>query len=711
MPIIARLPACVLLLVVAVYTGSYCSGRMVMIEGSVVAILLLPCLWLVAMPGRLRCDGLAGWFLATAIALEAWMAGVQLLRHDALPAGWWCFAERAAGLCTVLLLLGSSLPVRVLVQVMGAAAACAVTVCLVMNASLDLLLPLSTDCFAFGHVNILANTAGPSLIVWAVLMIADWRAGERPRLRDLVLLASGIISLGVITVATQRRGVLLAVAAVGVLLAVRWLMQRSRILGLAVMALLALAAGGMALRQFSHTTPSLRNERVALYRSGVEGVVAALPCGFGHYGALHLQTVDGESCRHMTANGGYGEDIHNQLLEAALDGGPVALMLVLGLIALAALRVMVVSDARLRLALEAMGVAILIHLVTDNVYGTEVGLMWLSVAVGMMLTADTARAVLPAWRWMPDARLLAWPLALISAGGALSDVRAALLPSDAGSSSRFLCLQTALVPQSVSLHAEAILQSDDPGVDMAQRDHALDISVATMGWTIRTAIFEVERRRRTGPPAQTIHALLRVLQLSPFFKEYYEALAVVVIQHPECAGLVPPAVRQRIAYLRGDRTLPKPSLSPAPRFIDEAIDDFTAIIWSITNNVPWSDISAPLQGLVQRYGDIQGVAQLALMAVCAAPPGSFPWMQDCAPQFAVALRSAGAVSAYFGLARTPEQARSLLPIAEQLFPETFVAFRSGTLRMTNDPMAIMARTSLAHLWGLALCATPPKASR
>jgi hypothetical protein len=147
--------------------------------------------------------------------------------------------------------------------------------------------------------------------------------------------------------------------------------------------------------------------------------------------------------------------------------------------------------------------------------------------------------------------------------------------------------------------------------------------------------------------------------------------------------------------------LPKPVLSPAPRFIDEAIDEYTAIIWSISNDVPWTEISQPLHGLVARYGDVPGVTQLALMAVCAAPSGTFPWLEECVPQIAVALRGPGTTPAYFGLAQMPDQARRLLPIAERLYPEAFASFAAGSMRITNDPVAIMTRLALVRLWGLA----------
>jgi hypothetical protein len=710
MPIIARLPACLLMFIVVVYTLSFCSGRMAVVEGTVAVLLLLPCLWALAVPWTRPADGLTGWFIATLLLLEAWMAGIQLLRAEALPAGWWCFIERAAGVATLALLVGAAPEVRGMVRLLGASAAMAVTVCAILNGWLGLLHPLETDCYGFGHINILANTAGPSLIALVVLLVTDWRTTGRPPLRDLLLAGCGVISLGVITVATERRGVLLGAAAAMLWLLVRWLWVRQRRLAIALVAASALVGALSVLHLFTNTTPGLRAERVSLYRSGLEGVVAGAPWGFGHYGALHLQTVQGEASRHMTANGGYGEDIHNQFLESALDGGPVALFLVLAAIALAAWKAMTISDAGLRLAFQAMGMAILVHLLTDPVYGTEVGVVWLSVVAGMMFAAP-ARAVLPAPRWLPPLPLLAWPAALLAAAGAASDLRPALQGARSGVQDSYRCLETVLTPQAVCLYSEKLLESEDPWMDLERRKAVLAISTGRMGWTIRTAMFEVDRALRAGEDEASVTAIMRVLDLNPFFKEYYEQLANLLGRHPGCARLVPAATRVRLQYLGGDAKLPRPDIGRPPSGIDGAADLYAAIIWSIANGLPWKDLDGPLQGLCRRYGDIQGVAQLAVMAACTAPEGTFAWLAADAATLGVGLRSPGATINAFALATTPAQARTLLPIAANMYPVFMSDCRLGTMHVVLDPMAVSMRVAFVRLWGLTRLPGPPGTPR
>ncbi len=709
LPLIARLSACLPMLAVAAYTLSFCSGRMVVVEGSVALLLLLPCLWAAATPWRRLEAGLAGWVVLAALALGGWMAAVQLLRQEALPAGWWMFAVRAAGLGTLLMLLAGGADARTLVRLGGGAAACALTVGAVMNGWLGVMHPLDTDCFGFGHINILVNTAGPALLAALVLVVADSRAGRRPLGRELAVLLVGALSLAVIVVVTQRRGVVLSAACGLSVLLVAWLYPRRRALALTLVAVGLLVGGISVVHQFAGATPGLRGERIQLYRAGVEGVLASLPWGFGHYGALHLQTVAGEAARHMTANGGYGEDVHNQLLEVALDGGPFALLLALAGLALVGWHVHRVSDPGLRPALQALAAAVLVHLVTDNIYGTEFGTLWFAWAVGTMLCAPSTASApwLPSLAHrLPPLPLLCWPLAAVALWGALIDLHPALQSAGAGAADTFACLERARNPQAVGFYADRLLGAEDPWLDSGRREATLRLATGMMGWTTRTAIYEVDCAQRAHDPERALQAIVRVLTFSPCFHQYYEQLSGVIAAQPRLERLLPPTVRLRLAYLRGDPGLPRPDLTHPPATVGEAADLYAALSWAIANNLPWSEIERPLGELARRYGDLQGVAQLVAMAVCAAPERPFPWLGEVSGVLGVGLRTPGAGMMALAVASTPAQARALLPLAEQLYPTIIDDCRRGTLHPTSDAQWVALQTTVIRLWGRARL-TPP----
>ena len=127
--------------------------------------------------------------------------------------------------------------------------------------------------------------------------------------------------------------------------------------------------------------------------------------------------ADGESARHLIATSGWGTHIHNEFLDVLLDGGPVALALFLVLIGLLVYRVSRIGEPAVRLAYQALGVAVLVHLLTDNVYGTEVGQSWCGVVIGMMLAAPLAGPGPRTLGLFSSIRWLAWPFALMSLWG------------------------------------------------------------------------------------------------------------------------------------------------------------------------------------------------------------------------------------------------------------------------------------------------------
>jgi hypothetical protein len=214
-------------------------------------------------------------------------------------------------------------------------------------------------------------------------------------------------------------------------------------------------------------------------------------------------------------------------------------------------------------------------------------------------------------------------------------------------------------------------------------------------------VFAAILAEQANDPARSVQAILRVLALMPFFHEFYEQLAVLVSQHPDCDRLLPQEVRQRLAYLRGDPRLPRPDLQLSPQSIEVAADLWAALSWSIANGLPWKALDAPLHRLAQRYGDIQGVAQLVVMATCAAPAGTFAWLGDAAPVLTVGLRTAGAQLKAFALATTPAQARALLPLAERMFPTILDDCRRGTMHAGQDPLGSAVRSAIVRLWGLS----------
>ncbi|MBA3938715.1 MAG: O-antigen ligase family protein, partial [Planctomycetes bacterium] len=368
-PLIGQLPAGILLWAALAFTISFCCFRFSQVDASVLLLVLAPLLWLPAMPAlRLR-DGALECFVMLALMWQVWMVGVQALVPAALPCGWWRVAEHAAALATCLFLAVRRDEPRAQLRLFGTGAAAAALLAVGVSGYDGLISSLQTACFGFGHVNILMNTAGPALLAWFVLCAHDWHSGRRPSARDLTILAVGLGCLLVLAVGTGRRGILVAYGAAAAWFLWRHLLARSAAVGWSVALLAVALAGAFAWHVATADLVSGRLERINIYRAAWEGAQASFPWGYGYYGALHLQWLDTEHARHLTATGGWGMHAHNEFLDTLLDGGPLALLLLCATLALLAQRVWHLRDPGLRAAWQAAGVAIGVHLMTDNCYG------------------------------------------------------------------------------------------------------------------------------------------------------------------------------------------------------------------------------------------------------------------------------------------------------------------------------------------------------
>jgi hypothetical protein len=695
-----RLPGCLLVLMSAAFTIAYLSGCTLLDQAPVLVALALPVLVLAWQPRTAICDGLVErWFLL-AIALLVWMAGVQYLRSDALPAGWLRIAERGAALALCLLVALSRVPTRDMIALLGASAALASVIAVLMDGLAGNLKQYYIGSFGLGQINLLCNTAGPAILAWSALQISDAVTGRGWRPRDAILATAGFAALLIIAILTRRRGVMVAMTCATLWPLGCWLYQRHRHLALALAGALAALLVILAVHLLSEDTPSLRNERISIYRCAVEAVGAAWPFGFGHYGILHVQQIQSEACRHFTACGGWTQQAHNEFLDVAVDGGPVALLVVLALALMAAYRLTRIRDPQVRLALQMLAIAVLIHLMTDNVFGLAPAEAWLGTVVGAMLAAPVSGPVLRRWRLLPLVPVVAALFTTLAAWGVWHQLQPTLLMRDAGIQPRLESLAASREPVIIDVQAKLLFAAAGPEISDGMVRDVVGTAVHLMGWTGALAVAQSDCEARAGHAQAETVALLRVLGMLPCYRQAYEELGRVISHNPECATAVPAEVQRRLAYLGGDRRLPAPNLAIAPRTMDDAIDAYASITWAIATGRPWPMIADALRTLCRRYGDIPGVAQLTLQAMEAAPAGSFPWLNEVYPAIEVGLRAGFDAGAYFAQAITLEQARAVMPLIQVRYPG--VISDVGTRSMNEATESPELRNCLVRL--IARCA-------
>jgi hypothetical protein len=699
---IVRLPGCVLLLMAGAFTLAFLCDRPYAYQAPVLAALLLPVLLLVVQPSARISDGLFARWLMLALLLLAWMAGVQALRADALPAGWLRFAERGAALACCLTVALGRVPVREMIALMGASATLVTVIALVMDTFSGRLGPLNIASFGFGQLNILTDSAGPALIAWAALIAGDAALHRRVRLRDLALLLVGLAAMALIAVASHRRGVVVAAGAAGLWPAGQWLYRRHRRLALAAIAAGALALAALLVQLLSMELPGLRFERISLMRVAGAGVEAGLPFGLGHFGMLRTLQLDGEDCRHFAACGGWVQHAHNEFLDVALDGGPVALALVLALVALTVWRLLLIRDAQVRLALQLMGIAITVHQLTDNVFGLAPTELWLGAAVGMIFSAPVAGAQPAPLTVLPAVRALAVPFTLLASWGALCTFPAVLLGRQAGVEQRLRCLEASRDPLIIDMVACDLIGGSAAELGPLRARVAIAHAVQQIGWNGQFAAIAAQQLP-ADDPHQAAGDLLRLLAFSPFYRQAYQDLGTLLHRHPECAMGVPAPVLRRLRYLEGGAQLAAPDLGAALAGIDDAADAYAGISWAIATGRSWAQISPALERLCRRYGDIPGVTQLVLQAALAAPAGSFPWLAAAVPALEVGVRFGFDALSFFSAVTTADQARALLPVVEAFYPGVVRDVSAG--RLSEATASPELRNALVRL--LALAGTRP----
>jgi hypothetical protein len=701
-PTIARLPGCALVLMATAFTLAYLCDRTYVFQAPVLVALLLPVLWLVVQPATQICDGLFGRWLMLAILLLVWMAGVQALRADALPAGWQRFAERGAALATCMMVALGRVPVREMITMMGSAASLVTIIALVMDGLSGHLKPLDINSFGFGQINILTDTAGPSLLAWTVLMVEEARHRRRILPRDCVLLLLGLAAMAIIAAATHRRGVMAATAIAAMWPVTRWLYQRMPRTTSAGIAVIVLGFCVFIVHLLSQDVPGLRYERISLVHVASEAFVAGLPCGFGHFAMLHTQQLGGEACRHFTACGSWVQHAHNEYLDVAVDGGPVALALVLGLTALVAYRLLLIRDSQVRLALQLMGIAIVVHLLTDNVFGLAPTELWLGAVIGMIFCAPVAGRRMAPLTILPTVRVLAWLFTLLACSGAWPTLLAVLIDRQAPIEERLRCLNASHEPLIVDMMLCDVMSGGESALEPSRARLVLAQAVRTMGWNGQLAAIAAQQSLASDRYQDAVADQVRLLGFSPFYRQAYQDLGELLHRHPQCASSVPLPVLRRLSYLSGNPRLSAPVLGNPPQTIDDAADAYAGISWAIANGRSWAQIATPLYHLCRRYGDIPGVSQLVLQAVLAAPAGSFPWLAEELPVLEVGLRFGFDALAFFAAVTTPDQARALLPVIVAFYPGVVRDVRAGSMgEATASPELRNALVRLINLSGAA----------
>jgi hypothetical protein len=486
------------------------------------------------------------------------------------------------------------------------------------------------------------------------------------------------------------------------------------------LAMLMLAAGAMlviaaATYVYGHEVHAYRMERLRLYQAALAAALEGFPWGWGSYGSTHINTSASEAARHLTATGGWALHAHNEVLDVLLTSGPVGLVLWLTVAWAVASRARRIIDPVMRLACTAMLAAVAAHMMTDPVYGQDIGQLYLAVMMALVYASPASPGA--GWRPPPlrwNMRLLLWPFVLCAVWGASRAIYPAVLHADAEPSARIKCHSACLHPQWASLLYSRLI--GDPTIDLVVRRRIAAENVAKLGLTMANIPPQLAIPDPADPRLQATE-IMRFVTRMPFERLGYLYLDVLLKAHPELSTEVPAATLARLPYLRGDRGLPVPDLDVVPGSMDEAIDCFAHLLWALDTGVPMDRIAPGLHNLCQRYVDIPGISLIAVEAGLEKPE-IFDFLRPYRANMQETFNlRAGEILA--GI-KTSEQARRAMPLVRFLWQSVVEDCEAGRMSpiIRLDTAFYPIHGAVVRVWGLSRIAprpapapVPPAASR
>lgn len=624
--------------------------------------------WIASHPRR-SLEPAAWCWLAAAAALVAYWQTRTWMQPFPLFSALGRTAAQLGAIATVYLVAVDTTPRPTVIRHLGAAAA------LALLSALPLCLLRDSWGHGLGNVNYLVNIATPCLLAWAW---AEWRERREPArnarlLRALLVL--GFAALLVFTVGSGRRSVVLAVAAVALLLTLCRLWPRRKLLAASLLAGSCAVVGLFLWWLWSQPLGTPRAIRKTMLMAVGDTLNEALPWGFGQYGALHIQYGEGEWARHYTAAGHKMADAHNELADTLFDGGLPGFVVFILLFAFVIHRLFRWARNERTLTPVVFLVALAPPFLLDNSLSMPTGMVVIGVFVGLCLRDDqvSLRRGAPVARLASGLVVAPWILLTVIQLPATGMHRKIEQPHDV------------IVPMGHCyefMAAESLTVGNLPpmirGNRIGDARTFFDLAAPRVGpWSnILTMQLMLRARETNGDPAAVVPLAVRLLAMYPFNHRVYSLIAKMPIPpgHPALEAM-PPRLGTRINYLSGRPDLPPPRIDIAPDNVQTAADLFGAIVWHIANREQtgsdWAPIDRALHALVERYGDIPDIANLAIKAhiEAALDASAFAWIDSYRAQLARGIRSHRPYIETLASAYYPPEVAAALDVIRALHPQ------------------------------------------
>ena len=560
--------------------------------------------------------------------------------------------------------------------------------------------------FGFGHPNLLLNTVGLgsfSFFWW--IAEHQMRGLARPWTLRAIALA-GVLATVILAMLLHRRGVAVGIIAGLAVIALRWCWAESRRLAITAMCAAVATMLGVGVWLSFNFIHLARAERMLLYGGMIE-IAAEHPfVGSGGYAARRLHEGNSDSARHFTARGEYPVHGHNEILDAATDGGLPAVLLLI----MACVWVFLQAWKRPHVCernwlLLSIGGVLMVSCV-DNAYSRAGGLWYVAIIAGLAANGSVDKQSESKSAMGEVRKPIRLTVPLMASGFVALAMAWSLLPAawigDQSRSSEFKKAFASLFdPVPLATIFPRSMQSLP--LDDMDRSLLVDQHLRRIGASRTTTWYKGSYMFMTGAPiSNRFENALDLIRFIPFNRDAWDAAVELVHGDAKLLEGVDKTTQFALRRMSGDPRLSVPAPGLSCQNFNSAVSVACALRWCLLTNTFDSEANRTAERLIDNYGDVPDVGLLICDLLCAGRD-----IRLTPKRCSIMYPALGYGQLYWNRRvreiTDPRIARRFIPLYESVFPQAFKDFAADTITRSRRPYDddyLIMHLACCHLWGL-----------
>jgi hypothetical protein len=415
----------------------------------------------------------------------------------------------------------------------------------------------------------------------------------------------------------------------------------------------------------------------------------------------------GEPGRHFTARGEWPLHGHNEMLDAAADGGLPALLILLFACGWIVLRIwrLPASCERNWLLLSVGGV--LVVSCVDNVYSRIVGLWYVALVAGLVANAVARVQGPPDMTASESPRPIRLTMPLMASGAvslimAWSVVPTAWVSGESHKEDLRAAFAAVFDPEPLATLYPFVMDALPLG-DF-ERDLVSDQHQRRIGSSRTTIWYTVLNLAASGAPSTVqFENILDYIRYVPFNNESWKVAVTLVQSDPGLLKDLDKNTKYALRRMSGDPRLPLPSPGLSCSDMSAAISTACALRWCLITGNFNEDADRTAERLIDGYGDVLDVGVLICDLLCAGRDIQLTPKRCRIMYPAVTYGERYWREKIMGIT-DPIIAKRLIPLLISIYPAQYREIGNGHITRGQRPLSddyLHLRQALCHLWSLA----------